>query len=62
LETQISTNEANSKGGHRQSARSIGKKLRYQKIDLATMHTHMKNENPITYYSKDMANIKALIK
>jgi hypothetical protein len=58
-ETQMPPYEANSRGGHyRQNPRSIGQNLRFQYNGLVTRNMHMKYKSPITYHSKDMANVK----
>jgi hypothetical protein len=67
FETQMPPYEANStsRGGHHrqnQNSRSRCQNLRYQHKGLVTRNMHMKYESPITYNSKDMANVKVFEK
>jgi hypothetical protein len=55
--------EANSRGGHhRPNPRSRFQNLRLHHKDLVTSNMHIKYESPITYHSKDMANVKVFKK
>jgi hypothetical protein len=62
-ETKMPPYEANSRGGHhRLNPRSRFHNLRLQYEGLVTRNMHMKYKSPITYHSKDMANVKVLKK
>jgi hypothetical protein len=65
FKTQMPPYEANSRGGchcQNQNSRSRCQNLWYQYKSLVTRNMHMKYENPITYHSKDMANVKVFEK
>jgi hypothetical protein len=58
-ETQMLLYEANSRGGHNcQNPRSRCQNLRFQYKGLVTGNMHIKYKSPITYHSKNMANVK----
>ena len=58
FETQMPPYEANSRGGrHRQN-----QNLWYQYKGLVTRNMNLKYESPITYHSKDIANVKVFEK
>jgi hypothetical protein len=42
-----------------QISRSRGQNVWYQQKGLVIRNTHMKYESPITYHSKDMANVES---
>jgi hypothetical protein len=62
-ETQMPPYEANSRGDHhRQNQRSRFQNLRLQYKGLVISNMNMKYKSPITYHSKDMANVKVFEK
>jgi hypothetical protein len=62
-ETQMPPYEENSSGGHhRQNQMSRFQNLWLQYKGLVTSNMHTKYKSPITYHSKDMANVKVFKK
>ena len=59
-ETQMPPYEANSRGGHQcLNPKSRCQNLRFQHKGLVTRN--MKCKSPITYHSKDMANVEKIL-
>jgi hypothetical protein len=62
-ETQMPLYKINSRGGHHhQNPRSRFQNLWLQYKGLVTRNMHMKYKSPITYHSKDMANVNVFEK